>query len=95
MARRRRVLDRLRQPLPQADGIVPTLLYPKRRTVEGENKAAFSRLDPASEAVYNARDAAPADMHSVLDRNVPAGRSDPVATCLWMGPSFVTQGRTR
>jgi len=81
------VLDGLRRPLPQADGIVPTLLYPKRCTVAGENLAAFARLDPASEATYNARDAAPADMRSVLDRNVPAGRSDPVASCLWMEPS--------
>ena len=74
-------LSRLRRPPPLlratrgGEGIVPTLLFPHRKTVAAENGKEFARLDAASEVVYRARDAVThARMHDVLDGLTPADR---------------------
>ena len=74
-------LSRLRRPPPLlrapqgGEGIVPTLLFPLRKTVAAENAKEFARLDAASEVVYRAHDVVPhARMHDVLDGFTPAER---------------------
>ena len=74
-------LSRLRRPPPLLGaarggaGIVPTLLFPHRKTVAAENAKEFARLDASSEVVYCARDVVThARMHDVLDGLTPADR---------------------
>jgi hypothetical protein len=44
------------RPLPERDGIVPTVLYARKRDVQRDNDTQLARLDPASRQVYRAED---------------------------------------
>ena len=65
------MLNSLKRPLDESDGIKPTMLYPHRTDVNQENMSHFRRLPADPEQVYRVVDSDPRQSGQ-LDRDVPA-----------------------
>ncbi|KAK9814918.1 hypothetical protein WJX73_001993 [Symbiochloris irregularis] len=67
----RQMLDSLKRPLDDSDGIKPTMLYPHRGDVAQENMSHFRRLPADKEQIYRAVDSDQRQAER-LDKEVPA-----------------------